>query len=229
MATGSTNPSVVVLTTDASSHVSSYVVLSPGVITTTLLNVANPASSILAKNVPLIPPNPVFVLITEPTPSIPSLCDVLQHDGGTSSCNNIISLVDQYSEMTPLTDTNPTEGLTVNLIGGHQDCLNVSDLMYRVHFPSDTTPQSESCKVFKVYSRRNLTKQHHQSSMVSEAAKDFINKLSKPLSIVLPTPTSPKLKPIKFVPPGFVPRRSKRVAKLPPWWKSSCSHYLVSA
>lgn len=73
MATRSTNPSVVVLTTDASSHVSSYVVLSPGVITTTLLNVANPASSILTKNFPLIPPNPVFVLIYGTYPFDPLL------------------------------------------------------------------------------------------------------------------------------------------------------------
>jgi hypothetical protein len=38
-----------------------------------LLNVANPASSILTKNFPLIPPNPVFVLIYGTYPFDPLL------------------------------------------------------------------------------------------------------------------------------------------------------------
>jgi hypothetical protein len=89
-------------------------------------------------------------------------------------------------------------------------------------WPSPTLVQ-QPCKILQVYSRRKLPKQSRITS-VEEVAMTFINKIVKPLTNVLPVPSSPKLKARKSIPPNFVPRRSRRVAKLPPLRVNSTAH-----
>jgi hypothetical protein len=89
--------------------------------------------------------------------------------------------------------------------------------------PSSALVQ-QPCKVLQVYSRRKHPKQSRITSEEEEVAMTFINKIVKPLTNVLSVPSSPKLKARKSIPPNFVPRRSRRVAKLPPLRGNSVAH-----
>jgi hypothetical protein len=82
----------------------------------------------------------------------------------------------------------------------------------------------QPCKALQVYSRRKHPKQSCIDSEEEGVALEFINKIVKPLSNVLPVPSSPKLKARKSIPPNFVPRRSRCVAKLPPLVGNSAAH-----
>jgi hypothetical protein len=82
----------------------------------------------------------------------------------------------------------------------------------------------QPCKALQVYSRRKHLKQSCLASEEEGVALEFFNKIVKPLSNVLPVPSSPKLKARKSIPPNFVPRRSRRVAKLPPLAGNSAAH-----
>jgi hypothetical protein len=91
-----------------------------------------------------------------------------------------------------------------------------------IMWPSPALVQ-QPCKVLQVYSRRKHPKQSRIASE-EEVAMTFINKIVKPLTNVLSVPSSPKLKARKSIPPNFVPRRSRRVAKLPPLRGNSAAH-----
>jgi hypothetical protein len=82
--------------------------------------------------------------------------------------------------------------------------------------PSVQVSRSGSSKILKVYHRRIRPKLQLQEVNTCDIANNFIEMVTKPLSTILSTPASPKPKTRKNISPNFVPRRSRRVAKLHP-------------
>lgn len=83
--------------------------------------------------------------------------------------------------------------------------------------PSVQVSRSRSSKILKVYHRRIRPKLQLQEVNTWDIANNFIEMVTKPLSNILSTPASPKPKTRKNIPPNFVPRRSRCVAKLHPF------------